>query len=264
MINLIIATYCEAEPLIKKLNLKKSTCSKIFEIFSNKKYSLIISGIGKINSALSVADIFYQFKQNYNNIWINIGIAGHKTFQIGKLLVVNKITDFESEKCFYPFFLKDVNVPKENCITFSKPNYNYSNILYDMEASGFFLAANKFSTKELIHSLKIVSDNESLKFQNFSKGQIKSLIADNIDEILKFVEIIEGTWNKYFLKKKKIEHRIKNDLSKFRKTFSEKNQLYYLLKILYNSPLKNKNVLDFSSSVKENIINIKKILEYES
>ena len=42
------------------------------------------------------------------------------------------------------------------------------------------------------------------------------------------------------------------------KTFSEENQLYSLLKILYNSPLENKDVLDFSSSVKKNIINIKK------
>ena len=60
-------------------------------------------------------------------------------------------------------------------MTFSKPNYNYSKRLYDMEASGFFLAANKFSTKELIHSLKIVSDNESLSSQTFSKEEIKRI-----------------------------------------------------------------------------------------
>ncbi len=258
MINLVVATYSEAEPLINKLNLKKLTNSKNFDIFFNKKYSLVISGIGKINSALSVADIFYRFKQNFNNVWINIGIAGHKTFQIGKLLAVNKITDYESENSFYPFFLKNINLSKENCITFSKPNYNYSEILYDMEASGFFLAANKFSTKELIHSLKIVSDNESLHSQTFSKDQIKGLISSNIDEILDFLVIIESTWSNFFLQKNKIEKKIKYDLSKFRKTFSEKNQLYYLLKILYNSPLENKDVLDFSSSVKKNIINIKK------
>ena len=262
MINLVVATYSEAEPLINKLSLKKLTNSKNFDIFFNKKYSLIISGIGKINSALSVAEIFYRLKQDFNNVWINIGIAGHKICQIGKLLAVNKITDYESENAFI-HFLKDVNISKENCITFSKPNYNYSNILYDMEASGFFLAANKFSTKELIHSLKIVSDNESLSSQTFNKEEIKELIRANIDEILDFLEIIESTWNNFFLQKNKIEQKIKNDLSKFRKTFSEENQLYSLLKILYNSPLENKDVLDFSSSVKKNIINIKKILEHE-
>ena len=112
MINLVVATYSEAEPLINKLSLKKLTNSKIL-IFFNKKYYLIISGIGKINSALSVADIFYRFKQDFNNVWINIGIAGHKTFQIGKLLAVNKITDYESEKSFYPFFLKNINLSKK-------------------------------------------------------------------------------------------------------------------------------------------------------
>ena len=89
------------------------------------------------------------------------------------------------------------------------------------------------------------------------------MIRANIDEILDFLEIIESTWNNFFLQKNKIEQKIKNDLSKFRKTFSEENQLYSLLKILYNSPLENKDVLDFSSSVKKNIINIKKILEHE-
>ena len=82
-----------------------------------------------------------------------------------------------------------------------------------------FLAANKFSTKELIHSLKIVSDNESLSSQTFNKEEIKELIRANIDEILDFLEIIESTWNNFFLQKNKIEQKIKNDLSKFRKNF---------------------------------------------
>ena len=68
-----------------------------------------------------------------------------------------------------------------------------------MEASGFF-SANKFSTKELIHSLKIVSDNESLSSQTFNKEEIKELIRANIDEILDFLEIIESTWNNFFCK----------------------------------------------------------------
>ena len=44
-----------------------------------------------------------------------------------------------------------------------------------MELSSFFYSANKYSTKELIHSLKIVSDNKSeiLDFNN--KKKIKSI-----------------------------------------------------------------------------------------
>ena len=52
-----------------------------------------------------------------------------------------------------------------------------------------------------------------------AKKKLKELIHANIDEILDFLEIIESTWNNFFLQKNKIEQKIKNDLSKFRKNF---------------------------------------------
>ena len=50
-----------------------------------------------------------------------------------------------------------------------------------MELSGFYEISSKFSTNELIHSLKIVSDNKSEK--QFNKIEIFHLVEKNIETI---------------------------------------------------------------------------------
>ena len=47
------------------------------------------------------------------------------------------------------------------------PNFKYTNNVSDMEASGFFFACEKYSTKEFIYSIKIISDNEKKKIKFF-------------------------------------------------------------------------------------------------
>ena len=76
----------------------------IFEAFiylsGDKKFSddpAIVGGLGKINSALGVAHTFFKFKGLSNNIWINIGLAGHEREKIGTLILVDKIYDFETQ-----------------------------------------------------------------------------------------------------------------------------------------------------------------------
>ena len=55
-------------------------------------------------------------------------------------------------------------------MTYSKPNEKLNDLLSDMESSGFFESSSKYSSKE-IHSLKIISDNESnrIDFNNDNK-----------------------------------------------------------------------------------------------
>ena len=61
MIHLIVATHYEARPLVKIFNLKKTNSN--FRIYRNNEISLTISGIGKVNSAVSVVQTFYEFKK---------------------------------------------------------------------------------------------------------------------------------------------------------------------------------------------------------
>ena len=107
MIHFIVATSPESTLIIKKLKLKKIQPSSGFDFFYNDSFSMTITGLGKINSALGVAHTFFKFKGLSNNVWINIGLAGHEKEKIGTLILVDKIYDYETQKSMYPFFVKN-------------------------------------------------------------------------------------------------------------------------------------------------------------
>ena len=73
-----MVTNSEARPLIDLFKLKKTAHLKQTFIYANHNISLTISGIGKVNAAIGVTQIYYYYNQKNNNIWINIGLAGHK------------------------------------------------------------------------------------------------------------------------------------------------------------------------------------------
>jgi len=260
MIHFVTATISEARPLIEEYKLKKDINSNNFQLFCNEKYSLIVSGIGKINSALSVSHTFFNLNQKLNNIWINIGIAGHINEKIGKLILVNKVIDSGTKKSFYPFFSKKYSLKQIACTTYDKPDFDYNISMSDMELSGFFYSANKYSSKELIHSLKIISDNENKKIDFKDNKVIQELIEINVPKIKKFVSSIEIIHKKFFLPDEKVNQRIKEDLKMFNYTFSEKIQLSKLLYIMYHNNFSNKKILNYSNDINSNIKNLKRIL----
>ena len=240
--------------------LKKINPTSGFDFFYNDNYSLTITGLGKINSALGVTHTFYKFKSFSNNIWINIGLAGHKKEKIGTLVLVDKICDHETQKSMYPFFVRDYKIKKLNCTCYAKPNFDYDNSLSDMESSGFFFSANKYSTKEVIHSLKIISDNMYDKIDFNDTETVEKIFEKNFDQILDFVNDIKFLWERKFEKQNKIKIMIEKELKNFKYTFSEGVQLRNLLKIYYNSNY-SKKIIEPNKTTKDNIYKIKKILK---
>ena len=129
-----------------------------------------------------------------------------------------------------------------------------------MESSGFFFAANKYSTKEFIHSLKIVSDNIYQKIDFNDKQIINRIFEKNFDQIYKFISDIKSLWEKSFEKQNKIKIKIDRELKNLKFSFSEGVQLSNLLKIYYNSN-NTKKIIEQNKSTKDNILKIKKILK---
>ncbi len=112
---------------------------------------------------------------------VNLGIAGHKDFALGCLFLIDKIVDCETSRRFYPPLVFTPPCPTHSLQTAPKPQLVYppSN-LCDMEASAFYETATRFSTAELIHSLKIVSDNESSPAHDINPQQVSKLIRANL------------------------------------------------------------------------------------
>ena len=73
--------------------------------------------------------------------------------------------------------------------TVDQPELRYpDDVAYDMEAAGFFEAASRVSTLELVQCVKIVSDNAKSSVENINKQFVRELFEANQPAISSFVK----------------------------------------------------------------------------
>ena len=175
---------CEAKPLVKHFNLKKDTTVQPFAVYFNQDICLTVTGLSKSAMAAGLAYTQALFASVEYPVLVNIGIAGHKDHAIGSLFLIDKITDFDSRKSYYPPLIFTPPCPSANIQTVSRPQLDYDReYLCDMEASAFYETAVRFSSGELIHCLKVISDNESSPAENIQPKQVSALIAVHVAAI---------------------------------------------------------------------------------
>jgi len=219
MLNIITALSIEAKPIIKKFNLKNQN-----GIYQNNYINLIITGQGKLKSAINTALLLQ--KHPYKSL--NIGIAGSKTYKKTEGFFIHKITDTDSSLSYYPDFFKE-NSSELFCV--SKTGKYH--ILTDMESSGFFEACYKFLSVEEIILYKIVSDTPS---QPVEKNEIPSLINSHIHIIEK---ILDTKTPDFF---DDVKELLKEANSKMKLTKTQNEELKKML-VFYK--LQNKKIPDF-------------------
>ena len=261
MIHFIVATNSEARPLIDLFKLKKKKDFKQTLIYANQQISLTITGIGKINAAIGVTETYFYFNQD-NNVWINIGLAGHKDLKIGKICSINKISDNETNKDFFPF-ANEFQIQSQGCLTVGTRKKNYSSKIYDMESSGFYQSASKYSSNELLQIVKIISDNqyESIDFKN--KEVVYNIIINHkklINDLCSFMLKLKKKVNP--INKEIIEIEFNNLITKIKFTFTEREQMKVLLGIYFTKyNYLNDNIINFSKNGEYNIKKLKEFLK---
>lgn len=211
MVFLCTALYIEAEPFIKQLNLKKDSNLKKFQVFKNDEIVLLITGVGKVKSAIATSYLFSKYEHCERDILINIGICGSKDERcdIGKAFFCNKIIDGDSNKSFYPDMLFKHPFDEKSIETFSKVvNSNDKNIeaeLVDMESSGIYEAAIVFFNTHQIFFIKIVSDY--LNSKNTNQEKISKMLEENLKTVIKWISEIKYN----FSERKNIFLKIEED-----------------------------------------------------
>lgn len=175
---LYAALPCEAKPLVQHFGLKKATAVQPFAVYFNKEICLTVTGPGKSAMAAGVAYSQALFAVIENPVLVNVGIAGHKYHVLGSLFLMDKISDFDSCKSYYPSltFTPPCSTACIQTVARPQPAYDRQS-LCDMEASAFYETAVRFSSAELIHCLKVVSDNELSPVDNIQPKQVTLSIA---------------------------------------------------------------------------------------
>jgi len=184
MINFVVALACEAKPLIHALKLNAVSNHANIPLYANNTFRLIITGVGKLNAAIATTYLADRNQPEKNDVWLNVGVAGHRDAHIGTPIICHKITDGGSGLNWHPIFITPMAVENTAIITQEHAQTVYEpDTLYDMEAAGFYHAASRFNTTEFVHCLKIVSDNQDSPAKYLPEKAVSQLISTNLDTI---------------------------------------------------------------------------------
>ena len=192
MINIIVAFPAEARPLAGHFRLRERDSSGPFPFYRNETLCLAISGIGKVACAAATGWLQGIQRGQPPSGWLNIGIAGHASHEIGDAYIAHCITDQANGRSWYPPQVHGLGLPSEYLLTVDVPETTYRNdALYDMEAAGFYPIACRGATAELVQCYKIVSDNRARPVTAVDTGRYSELISSRLGDIETLVGELE-------------------------------------------------------------------------
>ena len=228
--HLIVAMPLEAKALLPFFGLKKLTHAPTFEVYRRDNLWLTISGIGKVASAAAVAYTYMLAGHNSFSSWLNVGIAGHGHVELGDLFAAHKITDGDTGHSHYPSLTYTLPCQTEEVFTVPKPVTDYpARGLFEMEASGFYYTATRFTSNELVQCLKVVSDTHHHPIESITPAWIEQNIKHHLESI---EQVLQS--QKALLDELEVAHHIPNNFEaiaqKWRFSQQQKMQLQQLLR----------------------------------
>ena len=194
MIHFICALKCEARSLIAHYRLRHCSDSASFPLYSSpdKQTSLTISGVGKINAAAATAFTHAFLHTERQDIWLNLGIAGHRDLEIGEITLAHKIIDQASQCVWYPQIIISPPCPSVEILSCDRPTIDYTDTLFEMEAAGFYAIACRFATSELVHVIKIISDNQRQPAEKMSESFVAGLVKNKLTVVDQIAESLSS------------------------------------------------------------------------
>ena len=185
---IVTALHAEAAPLVRHFGLKQNPSSRPFRRFESGEITLVVSGVGKIPSAIATTWVLNQGECSEDSTALNFGLCGCADTGVprGSLVIINKITDHGSGRTFYPDLLLRHTLVESALTTHDAPVFcrrpgGDLKGMADMEASGFFQAATKVLPVERIHCLKLVWDY--LEARELEAEAVEDLVEARVGEI---------------------------------------------------------------------------------
>lgn len=241
MVYIFAAHKGEVEHLIKKLSLGKRKTSFPFLQYEGEEILLTITGQGQINASVSVAATLQEEKAKKGDILLSLGSAAvilgkNRTASeelMGRWFWIQKLEQQSTGRCFYPDLLYKLDFPEARLLTGDKilertsmgdgeisgdsdskediVSEEFSGfeklLLYDMESTAVFQAANFYLAPEDFFFLRCVTDfgvslgEETDSFSSASlswKEKLQSLLQKEEEKVLRLIR---------FLQEKSIERR---------------------------------------------------------
>lgn len=197
MIYIVTALQIEASPIIEYFKLKRDMTIDAYQVYKNSEITLIVGGIGKVKSAMAAVYLLTSNRATKKDILLNIGFCGasNNKYPLGSLLLINKISDMDTERDYYPDVFIGKNLPHEALYCCSKPLgknvlKDIRDFFCDMESSGIMEAAKKFTYAHKVVILKVISDY--LTPEHLNKEQLKCYIQNQIPYVEQIINELKN------------------------------------------------------------------------
>ncbi|MGD8816452.1 MAG: hypothetical protein PVJ51_04650 [Acidobacteriota bacterium] len=148
--------------------------------------ALVVSGPGRIAAGAAVAAVASVMP---SAAWLNVGIAGHADHRLGSPFLAHRVREVTSGRAWYPPLVFAPPCPTAGLATVDTPCEDFpDDDLYDMEGAGFYEIAGRCAPHELVHCLKVVSDNRENPARDLDAARVRELIGDSLAVIDAVVE----------------------------------------------------------------------------
>jgi hypothetical protein len=192
MIHLVVALPAEARGLARVLGPQRGgTGIGPQPVQYGDGIDLVVCGTGRQRARRAVEAIAGRMSQTAHHAWLNVGIAGHEDLSPGTALLAEEIRESATGRSWKPSIPFRISFPTATVCTVDWPETEYAtDAAYDMEASGFFAAANRVSSPGLVQVLKVVSDNRGDELSSLTGDRVESLIraaCPTVSELLRLM-----------------------------------------------------------------------------
>jgi len=190
MIHFVVALRAEARPIIEHFRLQGEADRAPFRVYQGREARLVVSGVGRVAAAGATAYLATQCPGS-DITWLNVGIAGHRTLDLGQPVLAREIVEAASGKRWSPPLIDKGGLPCATVCTVDKMATDLSDErLYEMEAAGFYGTAVRWTRSELVRVLKVVSDRGEEAEETFDRGRVTGLIAAALESVERQVEVL--------------------------------------------------------------------------
>ena len=176
-----VATPPELKALRALRMLNHRVCSLPFAVYSNQKRTqwVVCTGVGQLNMAMGVGYLSAMMSVDDTVVWANVGIAGAQSKAIGSAWAVHQVECDLTGRRFHPGLIPIRGLASAVCRTVNEVERTYPrDVLYDMEAAGFFQALRKLTHVDAFGILKVVSDNREQHVDSLTAKTMTQLILD--------------------------------------------------------------------------------------
>lgn len=136
-VNLVFALAAELRPLTQRLELTQ-VAEHPFQIYADERIRAIVSGVGRELCAEAIGFCAGRAAPRPSDVWINIGIAGHRELELGTPIIAHKVESASSGATWYPSLLFTPPCRTGNVHIYDQPVTAYPpDACCDMEASAF-------------------------------------------------------------------------------------------------------------------------------